>query len=116
MLSLSPETYDLEGSLVLRLDPGSDWRAIERRVSRSATLDVGVSIYDGGLSDGDRTIIAVHRAPTRAAVDRADALCRNHTSLTIVLPDGCYAGVLRRVIHAGGVLTLTLLIRERIDT
>lgn len=39
---------------MLTLDPGEDIFDVARRVSRTATLDGGVSIFDGGYSVADR--------------------------------------------------------------
>jgi len=56
MIGLSTKLFNLDGHWVLNPKLNStDYRKIERRVSRSATLDGGASIIDQGYSDGDRT-------------------------------------------------------------
>ena len=65
-LFISTPTFDLNGSLALRLADGSDIKSGARRVSRNATLDGGAVITDGGYSDADRTLVIRYSEMTEA--------------------------------------------------
>lgn len=56
--AVSTLTYDPLGSIVFQIDPGDAYafRSVERRVTRTATLDGGAVIVDGGYSPADRTL------------------------------------------------------------
>ena len=113
MISLSPLTYDPGGSLVIQELPTSDLYSITRRVSRRMLLDGSVSIYDAGLSDGDRTLNVSARA-TKTQVHRASELQRIYNRMTISAPNGVFIGLIQTVAYDAPNLTLTLMIEKRI--
>ena len=79
ILSLSAITYDPDGAGMLRLRPGSigQIRAGERRQTKTATLDGGVSLYDTGYTLTDQ-IWRIQVEYTEDAETLVEHLARNY--------------------------------------
>lgn len=114
MISIQPVTFDLQGGIQGSPLPTSDLRAADRRMSRRALLDGSVSIYDGGYSDGDRTMTVALRA-SRTTADRASELMRLYNRVVVSAEDGCYRAALQSVRYDPPVLSLTLWIETRLS-
>ncbi|MDR5867306.1 hypothetical protein [Halomonas koreensis] len=108
-IGLAARTYDPEGAMLLPWREGTEAEGIERRVSRTRTLDGGVAVTDRGHVPGDRTVIVSLEGATRARLDQARRLLRLHGNVTVSLPDGCFTAAPQRFDE--NRQTLTLLIR-----
>lgn len=119
MIGISTQIYDLEGARIFEdLDPGKEQknRRGERRVTRTATLDGGVSIADMGYSDGDRTITVMELAASLEAVEFVEYICRNYTLVTVTAEDGAYSAAPEtHAVGEDGTLTFTLLVKEKMS-
>lgn len=96
MVSICPRDFGLT-TLLLRIDPKSDLRSNKRRMTRTATLDGGVAVSDGGWSDGDRTFpIAVAKShSTRAMASAVEVLKSGHERVTVATNEGVFEAVLQ---------------------
>lgn len=95
MLAVSTTNFDINGSFVLSSKEATILLgSMGRRNSKTATLDGGVSVYDTGLSQGDREFNVVLTNPTRKLVDKIKTLMINHTSFNIILEEGVFNGSL----------------------
>jgi hypothetical protein len=98
MIGISTNIYDLQGARIFRdaeLDSkktNENFRR-ERRVSRTATLDGGVSVYDTGYSAGDRDMtIKVPRA-SRQISDLFAYLVETYSEITVTTSESAFLGV-----------------------
>lgn len=91
----------------------SDMYSQHRRMSKRQTLDGGVSIYDGGVSDGDKTITAIVNV-NKKSLTRALDLQRMYNRLTISTPLAVYIGLIESVSYIAPAMTLTLSIERKI--
>lgn len=118
MIGLAAQTYDIDGARIFRdTDRFKDQanRKGGRRVSRTATLDGGVSISDMGYSDGDRTLAVVVPGASEELIAFAEYLIRTYALITITTGDGAYEAAPETHNVSDGTLTLTLLIAEKIS-
>ncbi len=113
MVILTPVLFDLDGSLCLTETPGSDLYTQTRRMSKRARLDGGVSIYDGGVSEGDKTLTVVSKA-SESQLRHAIRMQKLYNRITISIPTGVYVGLIERVAYITPLLTLTVSIERRI--
>lgn len=116
MISISSRTFDMDGQLLIRRpSPGTAFDRGRRRLSRSATLDGEVTIFDGGFSHGDRTFIVVVNQPSRTLVDAAKRLLQSYRLLTVSVREGCYRAAPESYTADEGKLTLVLLVKEKVS-
>lgn len=116
MIGISSPTFDINGSFVFhKLAEGSDVDSIARRVTRTATLDGGAYIYDGGFSDGDRTLIINLEGVERDVADGLALLVKNYPLLNFSLPGGVYEGAVEKYSAEGGVVKMRVLIKQKIS-
>ena len=89
MVVISSIVFDVYGSLVIKkLSTDTVLEDSTRRITRTATLDGGASIYDGGYSAADR-ILTVGATPfTEAMLERVKYLIRNYPRVIVT----CVAG------------------------
>lgn len=118
MIGISTQTYDIIGAwLFMNTDHDNDMknRSGGRRVSRTATLDGGATVYDAGYSDGDRTINAVENWASEAAVAFARYIVEHYTSVAVTTEDGAYKAVPSSYQLNNGNLRMELLITEKLS-
>lgn len=115
MISISTPTFDVAGSEVLNPDIKSDIDTVERRVSRTKTLDGGVTIDDMGFSWGDVTLKLLFSALSEATAENIRRLTSSYTNLIVSTKDGVFSTSPSRFDNKEGVVTLTLLIKEKIS-
>lgn len=115
-IGLSTEIFDLDGALYIderQIDRGVAVKNKERsrRVSRTATLDGGVAVYDSGYSDGDRTInVNVPRAPA-AVIEFMEYIIETYATILLTCQEGAYRAVPNRfTVGDDGSANLELLI------
>jgi hypothetical protein len=113
MIGISTQTYDIVGSRIFPLADVAH-RAGKRRVSRTATLDGGVSVYDTGYSDSDRDITVREPDATAEAIEFARYIVETYGLVNLSMDDGAYEGVPESyLIDSYGVLELRVLITEK---
>lgn len=117
MISISTPTYDLDGARVFSRVQQTDLTGIGRRVTRTATLDCSVVIYDGGYCDGDRTIKIIQSNPTDEDVSFATYITRYYSLVCVSCEDGCFVACPESMglNRSTGDLEITLLVKERLD-
>jgi hypothetical protein len=118
MIAICSATYDTYGWRAFAGDPADNDagnRSGARRVSRTATLDGGCVITDGGYTDSDRTLTVSESSPSLASLEFARHVCANCPLVWVCAPDGCYLGVPDRFAVSNGALKISILIQERLD-
>jgi hypothetical protein len=113
-IAISAPTFDLTSPVELDILPESALQEISRRVSRSKTLDLGVSITDNGFCHGDRTLKIQARVTEEVAAALL-YLAQTYSLLTIALPEGVFSGVIESAVNDGGKISLTILVSEKLS-
>lgn len=118
MIVLSAAEFDPQGVLILdphRLGEGTEIESGGRRLSRTATLDGGVSVHDGGFSHGDRDLAIEIPLAAQAEIEAARRLGERYPRIHVSMRDGYYEGVLASWDYRAGTLTLTVRLIRRIS-
>lgn len=112
--TLSTKTFDPVGSVSFDYEPTTD-RALTPRVSVTKTLDGGVVVYDGGLTDADKAPRYTIRNITAAQLESLEYLFNNYTEFVLTTWDGAFHAhrQLFRVDLPNAVLGLQIV--ERVD-
>ena len=115
MIHINATTYDLQGSLSIRLLPSSDEPSLSRRVSRVATLDQGVAVNDRGFSEGDRTFAFAYKPVSREHDNIAKRIIKIHSKVTVSTPEGVFLAAPESFNAGAEENTLTLLIISKLS-
>jgi hypothetical protein len=118
MIGISTLTFDLDGARVFRnTDREKDLsnRTGSRRTARTATLDGGVVIADMGYSDGDRDIIIEEPEASIEAVDYVRRIVELYNLVIVTTEDGAYEASPDSYGVSGGVLTMKMLVSQKIS-
>lgn len=96
-IGLAASIYDPTGALFIRgsqIDVGSVMknRSRERRVTRTATLDGGVSVYDTGCSVADRELIIKAPKATVALAAFFTYMVETYDTVILTTNEGAYEG------------------------
>lgn len=113
MIGISAPSYDPAGHLVLPVRAAGAYQA-RRRGSVTQTLDGGVSVYDGGYSDGDTTVAASWSGATPAQLATLRYLIAFYAELYVCIESGVFAAR-AEFAHRGNVATLSLRLLRRLD-
>jgi len=98
MIGLSTRIYDLQGARVFReeeLDPAAlmeNYRRT-RRVTRTATLDGGASVYDTGYAVGDRDVTIKVPAAPKSVADYMAYIVKTYAEIAVVVAESAFIGV-----------------------
>jgi hypothetical protein len=111
MIGLSKIVQEAGGAIIIHKDSRADIKRAEARVSRTATLDLGVVIDHRGYSHGDRTF-RVESEVNKADADFIWAMFKTELFVNIATSDGFFYGSISAVDIDRGQLTITLLIKE----
>ena len=109
IVSICSRSYDplgrveVRGAVVYNPD-------VSRRVTRTATLDGGCAIYDGGSTVADTTLKIAVSNPGMDLADAARRLFELWPRVSVALPSGCYEAAPESAQMSGGTLTLSLLL------
>ncbi len=110
-IAISTPTADPDGALLLYVSEErsslGDW---SRRVQRTATLDGGAFVVDGGFSHADRTVRVDLSDQPRETHEVAKQIVELYDSVILMLPDGAYRATPERYVQTGSVATISLLI------
>ena len=117
MVGISGQIYDLNGARIFTTTTKADAanKKGSRRVSITATLDGGVSIYDSGFSESDRTVIVEVLQATTEDVAFAGYICRTYNLIVIAMEDGVFEGVPKSYRMDKGTLEMTIRITAKIS-
>jgi len=110
VVGLCARTFDPLGVVVLRNVYAPHRPDVARRVTRTATLDGGCSLYDGGHTVADATLTLTVPAPAVDDITAVQRLCTLYPLLTLALADGCYDVAPDTARVESGALIITLLI------
>jgi len=109
-------TFDTQGCVVInKLNQNSDADSFTRRVSRSKALNGIVVIEDRGYTDGDRTIKAIPDALSISDANKIRYIAKTYSLINISTPDGFFSGVISSVSPVSGSLSITILIKEKLN-
>ena len=89
LAAVAAVTHDPIGYALIELLPSVPDGDTRRRVSRTATLDGGVAVNDGGFAEGDRVIVLRWR-PTRRLHDDVERLMQLYQRLHVATRSGVY--------------------------
>lgn len=97
MIGLSANIFDLQGARIFRAAELDDRKANEnyrreRRVSRTATLDGGVAVYDTGYAPGDRDLIIKVPRASREIADFLAYLVKTYNEITVTTAESAFCG------------------------
>ena len=114
MIGISTPIFDLAGARIFRQVDVAN-RTGARRVSRTATLDGGVSVYDTGYSDSDRDCTVTEPDAGIDAVEFAKRIVETYDLITLSMEDGAYEGIPESYRMNGGDLEMKVLITEKLS-
>jgi hypothetical protein len=113
MIGLSAPTYDPNGHLILPTGISNPYGA-SRRGDVTATLDGGVSVYDGGYSIADTTLSATLQRPTKAQLIALQYLIAYYPEINVCCEPGAFAARLSFSLSKSS-LTLSMRLIRRLD-
>jgi hypothetical protein len=113
MISISAPLFDTSGNVFIRAEsPRAELRAIDRRLSRTATLDGGAEIFDGGFSHADRTLIVDVEDLSRDDADNLQRMTRVYALLIVSLVEGVFEAAPENFTERENRVTLRLLVKS----
>ena len=94
-IGISTLTYDPNGAMLLKLDPATELKNDQggRRVSRTATLDGGASVFDSGYSVADRTYITKSIDNDGSLARWAEYITKTYTQVLLSTRFGLFVAV-----------------------
>lgn len=109
--AVRPVEYAPGVALIVRA-PGNgfSWLDQTRRVSRTATLDGGVAISDGGYAAGDRTLVVAVDSASRSDVETMEVLLQLYPRVSAATDDGVFECAPAQIDVNGGTASFTLFV------
>jgi len=114
-VSICSAVFNANGASLFQASNDSSFGNMERRVSRVKTLDGGASIEDLGFNWGDVAWSIVIDNPSEVLANRFRFMCEYETTITVATNQGVFTASPNAVTFAGGKLTLTLTIKEKVN-
>jgi hypothetical protein len=114
MISLSATTYDPDGAIIVPGRISNPYEA-ERRGTVTATLDGGVSVYDGGYSIADQTLKCTLANPAKTLLESLRYLVAYYGQVITCCEIGAFLAV-PSFVMSGNRLTLQLRLVSRLDS
>lgn len=122
MIGLSTLIFDLQGARrFTRFE--LDQREVnknnrrDRRITRTPTLDGGVSVYDAGYAPGDRDIMVRVPAPSKEIAEYLAYLCETYATIVVTTPESAFLGVpATSYLDEGGAANLLINVIEDLIT
>jgi len=115
MIAIATPTYDLSGHRIFTRAENSEFKQVSRRGTRTKTLDGGISIYDGGYSDGDRTLNIVQYNPTEADYNFCKYIVQYYSEVVVSCVEGIFLCWPQTTNIKNNELTFTLLVKEKLN-
>jgi len=114
VIAVCAPTYDLTSPVELTPLTESTLQDISRRVSRTKTLDMNVSITDNGFSHGDRTLkISANVSEEKASV--LYLMVQTYSLLTFSIEEGVFSGAVESYKNDNGKINMAVLIKEKLS-
>ena len=115
-IGIATLTYDPDGARIINQRPDTELSNNNgsRRVSRTATLDGGAAIVDGGYSAADRTYLVRTRDDSGDIATWAERIVKNYSNILLSTRLGLFRGVPKRWWVDGEHVNIEILIRSEI--
>ena len=109
-------TYDPDGAKVIDQVPSTELKnnAGGRRMSKTATLDGGSTVYDTGYSASDRKYIVRARDDDGELATWAERIVKNYSTIMLSTRNGLFYGVPADWWVDGGYINIKISITEEI--
>ena len=116
MISVASTLFDLDASFLLHhreaiIITGS----MDKRLSKTATLDGGVFLFDGGFSEGDRDFTIQVINPSMDFVDKLQYMIKTYSSFTIAIREGVFKGAIEDLTQNQARFVIALTIEEKLS-
>lgn len=115
MIIISTVLCDEDGSVAFPVFPESSYRNKGRRVSRSATLDGGCVINDGGFSHSDRTMDFV-TGYEEGRWNTLNNMVQNHPLVQVSTPEGLFLGSIETLSDDDRRIRIRVLVKEKLTS
>lgn len=112
---ISTPTFDLNGSVRIKTMSGTELKTNSRRITRTATLDGGSVIVDGGFSDSDRTFRVAYWGMSEADEANLWAIFQDYPLVILSVSEGCFSAAIESMVAKDGEGNLTILFNERLS-
>lgn len=115
-IGISTSVFDADGARAVAVDSKTFFNADSgsRRITRTATLDGGSTIYDTGFAAGDLTINVTSITDSKDIGDWFAYIVKNYNSVNVVTPRGMFYAVPQKWNINNGLPVLTLMITEQV--
>lgn len=113
-MSISTQTSNANGTVILNEMPGSEIYNSTTRISRVPTLDGNASLVHSGFSSGDMTL----RISARLSKTNEEILKDIHEGQTIVTvstKEACYNGALSNLTKLYGMINLSIMLKSKLS-
>ena len=117
-VGIAARVFDTNGTLFIPRPAAAgaeQSRRLERRVSRTKTLDGGCVYYGTGYAEADRDITVMIPQASDAMEAVAQWLWESYEELTVCCDLGAFLCAPKGLSKYDGTLTLTLMVIERLD-
>lgn len=115
-VTVAPAQFDIDGVVLLNyIDSGADLFTVDRRVSRTATLDGGSIIDDLGFSDTDRTLSITANNVTKEQSIRLSYILRNYTLITIATDEAIFLCAPSSYSYSDGQASFVALVKQKLS-
>lgn len=112
-LTLSTETFDIDGAVTVKPLATSDFGTVTRRVSKVKTLDGGAVINDGGYSVADTDFIVFWQAKDKDSESNASRLVKEYSTLICSCEKGLFK-VVPESYQSAAITRVKLLVLEKL--
>lgn len=114
MIHVTTVAFDPFGLVSFNTLPSEESRDLERRTSVVPTLDVSVSVYDGGFTHAGRQLDLVDVNPTSERQQRLSRLIQFNTRLMVSNREGLFLVSPLRLSHLNNQVTLRVVVNEKV--
>jgi hypothetical protein len=112
---ISTPTFNINGAVCLKLADASELKTNARRISRTATLDGGALIVDGGFSDADRTFAVNYQDLSEADELALWEIFKDYPLVTMSTDEGCFSVAIETMRAKNGSGSLNIFFKERMS-
>ena len=114
IITLSTQTYDIDGFVSISAKPSSSFGDITRRVSVVKTLDGGIAVNDGGSSHGDRLAVVMWKTKNTSFEQNIERVVNSYSRLYLSSPSGFFEVAPTGYTQRGAESVLNLSILDKI--
>lgn len=113
-ITLSVDTFDTNGFLILKAALGTKITRLTRRVSKTATLDGGSAVLDLGHSPSDQDYEILVDEITVVDLEKLKDLVRLYPSINMSTREGYFKGVITNFTADEVPLRFTFSVKEKV--